>query len=49
MDVAFGGAGCVKINSILLKDGGKILDIPVLDHIIVTSEGYYSFSDEGVL
>lgn len=26
---------------------GKLLDIVVLDHIIMTSEGYYSFSDEG--
>lgn len=32
-----------------LKDGGKYLEISVLDHIIVTSEGYYSFADEGVL
>src|SRR5690606_5724299 len=32
-----------------LIDGGKFLEIPVLDHIIVTSEGYYSFADEGVL
>ncbi|MDQ6761991.1 MAG: hypothetical protein M3015_05100 [Bacteroidota bacterium] len=28
---------------------GMYLDIKVLDHIIVTSEGYYSFADEGVL
>src|SRR5690606_29677708 len=32
-----------------LKEGGKYLEIPVLDHIIVTSEGYYAFADEGVL
>ena len=32
-----------------LKDGGQYLEISVLDHIIVTSEGYYSFADEGVL
>ena len=31
-----------------LKDGGQYLEISVLDHIIVTSEGYYSFADEGV-
>ena len=29
--------------------GGKLLEIPVLDHIIVTGEGHYSFADEGVL
>lgn len=28
-----------------IKRAGAILDIPVLDHIIVTSEGYYSFVD----
>lgn len=32
-----------------LKDGGKILETPLLDHIIVTREGYYSFADEGLL
>ncbi|MCW3785523.1 RadC family protein [Plebeiibacterium sediminum] len=30
-----------------LKEAGKIMDIPVLDHIIVTDGGYYSFADEG--
>jgi DNA repair protein RadC len=28
-------------------DGGKLLDLPVLDHIIVGDEKYYSFKDEG--
>jgi DNA repair protein RadC len=32
-----------------LAEGGRLLEIPVLDHIIVTSEGFYSFADEGVL
>jgi DNA repair protein RadC len=32
-----------------LKDGGQYLEISVLDHVIVTSEGYYSFADEGLL
>ena len=32
-----------------LKDGGRFLHIPVLDHIIMTSESYYSFADEGLL
>jgi hypothetical protein len=31
------------------KEGGKLLDIQVLDHIIITSESYYSFVDEGLL
>jgi len=29
-----------------IKDGGRLLDIAVLDHIIVTREGYLSFADE---
>lgn len=32
-----------------LKTSGKMLDIPVLDHIIVSDAGYYSFADEGML
>ena len=27
----------------------KLLDLRLLDHIIITSEGYYSFADEGLL
>lgn len=29
-----------------LKEAGTFLDMPLLDHIIVTKEGYYSFADE---
>jgi DNA repair protein RadC len=32
-----------------LKEAGRFLELPVLDHIIVTSEKYYSFADEGIL
>lgn len=32
-----------------LKEGGKYLDIKILDHLIVTTEEYYSFADEGLL
>lgn len=32
-----------------LKSAGKILEIPVLDHLIISEKGYYSFADEGVL
>ncbi|AWW29397.1 DNA repair protein [Echinicola strongylocentroti] len=28
---------------------GKLLDLPVMDHIILTAESYYSFADEGGL
>lgn len=31
-----------------IKSAGQQLDIPVLDHIIVTERGYYSFADEGI-
>ena len=30
-------------------EAGKLLDIQVIDHVIVTNEGYYSFADEGLL
>ena len=32
-----------------IKEAGKYLDIPVLDHLIVSDEGYFSFADEGLL
>ncbi len=30
-----------------LKDAGKMLDLPVIDHIIIGEDNYYSFADEG--
>jgi DNA repair protein RadC len=32
-----------------LKDAGAIMDIPLLDHLIITQGGYFSFADEGLL
>ncbi len=32
-----------------LKEAGVIMDIPLLDHIIITQTGYFSFADEGLL
>ena len=32
-----------------IKEAARYLDITVLDHIIVSDSGYYSFADEGVL
>ena len=32
-----------------LVSAGKVLDIPVLDHLILTSEEYFSFADEGLI
>lgn len=31
-----------------VKQAGKILDLPVLDHLIVTDSAYFSFADEGI-
>lgn len=28
---------------------GRVLEITLLDHLIVTKEGYFSFSDDGIL
>jgi DNA repair protein RadC len=30
-----------------LKEGGKLLEIQLLDHIIVAGTRYYSFADNG--
>ncbi len=30
-------------------EGGKVMDIQVLDHLIVTEKSYFSFADEGVM
>jgi DNA repair protein RadC len=32
-----------------LRKAGQLLDIPLLDHLIVSERGYYSFADEGRL
>lgn len=32
-----------------LKAAGKTLDLNILDHLIVTDRGYYSFADEGMI
>lgn len=32
-----------------IKSAGELLDIKLLDHLIVTDEGYYSMSDEGAI
>ncbi|RZM29571.1 MAG: DNA repair protein [Pedobacter sp.] len=30
-----------------LVEAGRLLELPVADHLILTTEGYYSFADEG--
>lgn len=32
-----------------LKEAGQMLDMPVLDHLIIGDEKYFSFADEGIL
>lgn len=32
-----------------LVEAGEVLEIPVLDHLIVTNKGYFSFADNGEL
>lgn len=32
-----------------IKEAGKVLEIPVLDHIIVTQSNFFSFADEGLM
>ena len=32
-----------------IREAAKLLDIRVMDHIIVSNEGYFSFADEGLL
>jgi len=32
-----------------LVEGGKVLEIPILDHLIVTNNNYFSFADESLI
>jgi DNA repair protein RadC len=32
-----------------IKEAAKIMEIPLLDHLIFTENGYYSFADEGMM
>jgi DNA repair protein RadC len=32
-----------------IKEAAKYLDITVLDHVIISEEGFYSFADEGLM
>ncbi len=32
-----------------LKKAGELLELPLLDHLIVSERGYFSFADEGML
>lgn len=32
-----------------IKEGAKLLDIQLLDHLIISNEGYFSMTDEGFI
>ncbi|MFZ4784441.1 MAG: JAB domain-containing protein, partial [Flavobacteriales bacterium] len=32
-----------------LRRCGRDLELPVLDHLVITSQDYFSFADEGIL
>jgi len=32
-----------------LKNAGQFLDLPVIEHIILTKDAYFSFADEGLM
>ena len=32
-----------------LVDAGKMLDLKILDHLIISEDNYYSFGDDGIL
>lgn len=33
----------------LSSTAGELLEIRLLDHVIISTEGYYSFADEGMI
>ena len=37
-----------KLLTRQIQEAGRILDLPVLDHLIFTDNGFYSFVDEGI-
>jgi DNA repair protein RadC len=38
-----------KVLTQKIKDAGNLMDITLLDHLIITREGYFSFADEHLL
>lgn len=42
-------SGPDKLITRKVFEAGRILDIALLDHLIITAECYYSFADEGAL
>ena len=42
-------SACDKSLTQTIKDALKLIDVTLMDHLIITADGYYSFSDEGML
>ena len=38
-----------KKTTFNIKEAGKLMEIPLLDHLIITDNGFFSFNDEGIL
>ena len=32
-----------------IKDAGRFMEIPLLDHLIITDESFFSFADDGMI
>ena len=47
--LCIGLVGCSSKEPFEIKEACKVLDLHLLDHIILTEENYYSFTDEGLL
>jgi len=42
-------SGCDIKMTAKIKEAAKILDMSLLDHVILTSDSYFSFADEGII
>lgn len=40
---------CDKQMTARMQECGRLLDVPVIDHLIITTEGFLSFQDEGLM
>lgn len=42
-------SGADKLATKKIKEGAKLIEIALLDHIILTKDGFYSFAEDGEL
>jgi DNA repair protein RadC len=40
---------CDKEMTARMQECGRLLDVPVIDHLIISMEGFFSFQDEGMM